>query len=90
MSEKYLPNMKVFFLITLFSGSVWGFIYLLFSRLHSMDKMFNKEFIFVVPKIIGVQVLTSTMGFVFSFLDGAIFGVIFTIIIFTIKRFVSK
>ncbi len=86
--------MSYYLKVTLFSslstGLVWSVIYLLFSRLHRMDEMFNEEFIFVVPKIIGVRVSTITMGFVFSFLDGALFIVTLSFVISFIKRFISK
>lgn len=86
--------MSYYLKVTLFSslstGLVWSVIYLLFSRLHRMDEMFNEEFIFVMPKIIGVQVSTITMGFVFSFLDGALFIVTLSFVISFIKRFISK
>lgn len=86
--------MSYYLKVTLFSslstGLVWSVIYWIFSMLHSMDEMFNEEFIFVMPKIIGVQVSTITMGFVFSFLDGALFIVTLSFVISFIKRFISK
>ncbi|MBU2447060.1 MAG: hypothetical protein KJ666_16025 [Bacteroidetes bacterium] len=77
---------KIFVLVPLVFGLLWGIIYLIFARLHSMNEMFNHEFIFGVAKIIRIQLDTTAFGFVFSFLDGFILGVLIEILILSARR----
>lgn len=63
-------------IISVAFGLAWGFIYLIFSLMHSMTKMFNYEFIFLVANIFNVNVSTVFKGFIFSFIDGLLAGLI--------------
>jgi len=86
--------MSYYLKVTLFSslstGLVWSIIYLLFSMLHSMDEMFNDEFIWLIAGIFNIQLNTISIGFLFAFLDGALFIVALSFVISFIKRFISK
>jgi len=81
---------KIKFLIllsaTLVYGIVWSLIFLLFSIFHGMTKMFNKEFIFFIAKILGVNVNTIWAGLTFAFLDGALVGFLFGLILMMIYK----
>lgn len=75
----------------IFSGLVWGIIYLTLETLHDMAVMFNKRFIFLIANIFDVNVTTVFKGFIYSFLDGLLIGVIAIIILLKLKRkFIDK
>lgn len=77
---------KIFVLVPLVFGLLWGTVYLIFARLHNMNKMFNHEFIFGISKIIKIHLDTATLGFIFSFLDGFILSVIVEILILFVRQ----
>lgn len=67
-------------------GLFWGSIYLLFSVAHGMIKMFNTEFIFGVATIFKIEILTKSVGFIFSFIDGFLIGVLIGLFLLKITR----
>lgn len=81
---------KIQFLIllsaTLICGIAWALVFLLFSIFHGMTKMFNKEFIFFIAKILGVNLNTIWAGLTFAFLDGALVGFMFGLILMMIYK----
>lgn len=82
--------MKVRFLIllspALVYGIVWSFIYLLFFGFHGMTRMFNEKFIFLIANLLNVELSSITMGLIFAFLDGALFGSLFGVMLLIIYR----
>ena len=70
-------------------GLFWGSIYLLFSAAHGMIKMFNTEFIFGVATIFKIEIVTKSSGFIFSFIDGFLIGVLIGLFLLKITRFNS-
>lgn len=71
-------------------GLFWGSIYLFFSAAHGMIKMFNTEFIFGVATIFKVEILTKSVGFIFSFIDGFLIGILIGLFFLKISRFKSS
>lgn len=67
-------------------GLVWGIIYLIFSLMHSMTEMFNEEFIFLIANIFNVKVATTLTGFVYTFIDGSLLGVILALFLVKIRK----
>ena len=72
--------------ITLVYGIAWSFIYILFSAFHGMTRMFNEEFIFLIANLLNVELNSVTSGLIFAFLDGALFGSLFRIMLLIIHR----
>lgn len=67
-------------------GFAWGLIYLFFSTLHGMVKMFNSEFIFFIATIFNVEIKTKFTSFLFAFTDGTLLGIIVAMIFIRISR----
>lgn len=70
-------------------GLSWGSIYLFFSAAHGMIKMFNTEFLFVVATIFKIEILTKSTGFIFTFIDGFLIGILIGLFLLKITRFNS-
>lgn len=78
---------KTIVLIISFSfGLVWSVVYLIFSLMHRMDEMFNDKFIFLIASIFSIKITTTLDGFIFSFVDGAVIGIITGILFIKIKQ----
>lgn len=63
-------------LSTLIYGIAWAAVYLIFAALHGMDKMFNDDFVFLIAKLFNISLKNIEKGVLFSFLDGALFGLL--------------
>lgn len=70
-------------------GLTWGAIYLFFSTLHGMDEMLNNEFVFFTASIFDIEMNTKITAFLFSFIDGALFGIIAAILLIKVSRTLS-
>lgn len=51
-----------------------------------MDEMFNDKFIFLIASIFSIKITTTLDGFIFSFVDGAVIGIITGILFIKIKQ----
>ncbi len=72
-------------------GIAWGGIYLIFSFLHSMTEMFNKDFILLIANIFKIKITTTLNGFIYAFFDGFLAGAIVGILFLILKwNFIDK
>jgi hypothetical protein len=78
--------MKVIIINGALFGLVWSFIFLIFALMHNMPVMFNDEFIFLIANIFNIKVDTTLGGFILSFIDGAVIGIITGILFIKIKK----
>lgn len=62
------------FMMALVFGTLWGLSYLFLGRLHEMWPMFDKEFPFLLPSLLGVHkgTMKPIVGMLFAFMDGAL------------------
>ncbi|MCZ7616430.1 MAG: hypothetical protein M5T52_23455 [Ignavibacteriaceae bacterium] len=67
-------------------GIVWSIIYLLVSIFHGMTRMFNDDFIFLIARLLHINLSSVLLGFIFAFLDGALFGSLLGILLLTIYK----
>lgn len=67
-------------------GLTWAAIYLFLSALHGMQVMFNNEFIFFTARLLNIEIKTNISAFLFSFIDGALFGTITAILLIRISK----
>jgi hypothetical protein len=77
------------FIFGLLYGISWGSIYLFFSSIHGMTKMFNEKFLFGVASLLKAEVSTVTTGFIFSFIDGYILGILIGLLLARISKSAS-
>ncbi|QQS37180.1 MAG: hypothetical protein IPM56_04290 [Ignavibacteriales bacterium] len=51
-----------------------------------MTRMFNEKFIFFTANLLNIELNSVTSGLIFAFLDGALFGSLFGIMLLIIYR----
>lgn len=71
---------------TIIYGLAWAAVYLVLVALHSMDKMFNDDFVFLIAKIFNISLNNIEKGILFAFFDGAFFGLLVGYILLRIYR----